>query len=252
MTQGMFLYFLDGKRHEEVTREVLAANPFTAGPFFELIHSPKVFRERLLGGNVSGLEGKNGCIVAIKPQVEVDQIPGYFPDRQTWQKFGDQHIGYQTDMKPGPESLRRGSLISGYEVELGDGKVWLAPIIRPFHENVRDWGCSLPMSISLDAAAQRTSRVVERYRSAWDLSARVADILINGKSGNLLEMYGDAVSALALNYRIGEAEAGMLELFDTRSIEETLRSTVDGPLVDQFLEQETNKNPPIRPESASS
>lgn len=253
MTQGIFLYFLDGIKFEEVKRETLSKNLFLAGPFFELIHSPKVFRERLVGGNViRGPEGKGGCVVGIQPQVETDQSPSYLPDRQTWTKFGEQHVGYQTDMKPGPESLRRASLIAGYDVELGDGQIWKAPVIRPFHENIKDWGCSLPMMISLDTAAKRTSRVVERYRFAWDLSARVADILINGKSGNLFDMYGDACAAMSLNYRIGEAEAGLLELFDTRSIEEALRATVDGPLIDEFLAQETDKNPPSPPESVSS
>lgn len=252
MPEGVFLYYLPGKSKDSLTADDLARNPILSGPFFEHIHSPRLLKTRIMGCNVhGGPDNGDGCVIAPEPQVPIDMLPGYFKDRQTWKKFGDQWIGWQTDRRPGPESLRRANQIDGYEVELGDGLIWQAPIVRPFHEASKNWGCNLPMVIGLDESNEPTARVIERFRWAWDITGRVADILFNGVPANLFAMFDDAASCLSINYRIGRHEASILELFNSQTISDVLKSAVDDPMVDAVLKAEQQKNPTSRPDSAN-
>lgn len=254
MTEGIFLYYIPGKKYEDVTASDLAANPILAGPFFDLIHSPRLFKSHRVGCTVDnrGPDNGSGCIVGIQPQVDRNMnMPHYNEATQTWRQYKGQFIGWQTDMMPGPESLRRPTQISGYEVELGDGRIWNAPTIRPFHEDVKNWGCSLPSLIGIDENGEHTGRVIERYRSIWETSRKIADVLFNGTPANPFGKFDDAVACLSLNYKIGAAEATILELFTTETINAVTGAAVDNPMVEHFLSAQVSENPTTRPGSAS-
>lgn len=255
MPEGVFLYYIPGKKYDDVQPSDLAANPVLAGPFFDLIHSPKMFKANRVGVTVEnrGPDNGAGCIVSVQPQVDRNlNTPHYNANTQTWRKFGEQWIGWQEDMKPGPESLRRPKQIDGYEVELGDGKIWIAPTVRPFHETQATLGCSLPMMLGIDESREHTARVVERFRDIWETTVRIADIFYNGEQYAQFAFFDDAVKCLALNYRIGNAEATILELLNTELVETVCGASVDGPLVEKFLEARRSENPTEAPAPASS
>jgi len=246
MTEGHFLYYLPGKAKGSVTRADLAANPILSAPLFEFIHSPRLFNTKLHQNEIMnrGPDNGSGCLLHAQPQVECGQIPGYYPDRQKWQKFGDVWIGWEPGMLPGPESLRRATQITGYEVELGDGRIWNAPVVKPFHEAERTLGCNLPMIIGVDETMSHTAAIVNRFRWAWDLSGKIADRVFNGATDTRFGSFDDAVAMLSLNYRVGTAEATILELFDDDTVSEVLLSAVDNRTVQEFLERgQQNQNP---------
>lgn len=247
MTEGIFLYYLAGKKREELKPADFADNPILAGPFFDLIHSPRLFRDKLIGVNVvnAGPDNGSGCVVSVQPECERNQnLPHYNAATQTWRKFGDQWIGWQTDMLPGPESLRRPSQLQGYEVELGDGRVWIAPVVKQFREDQRDWVSQLPMVWGIDENMSATATPVEKFRSIWDVSAQIWAATYGGSNARMSDCFGWAAQCLGMNYRIGAVEASLLKLFPDDAIREVLHAAVDDPVVRVIMEkQEAPENP---------
>lgn len=234
MTEGVFLYYLPGKTFDKLTVNDLAENRLIAGQFFEAIHSPQVFKERVIGGNVlnCGPDNGSGAIVAMQPQVDAGQQPRYQRELQTWAKFGDLHIGYQTDMLPGPESLRRASQITGYEVELGDGRIWNAPTIRRYSEAQSGWQSQLPMMWGLDADMKPSMQPMKKFADAWETSGKILSALFfDDKPALMVDCFEWAVKSLQLNYRVSAIEAAILQLFNDDTILKTLQAAVDAELV---------------------
>lgn len=234
MTEGSFLYYLPHKKFEGVTAELLQSNPVLAGPFFEHIHSPRMLKNNLIGGNVlnNGPDGGSGCVIAPQPQGNVDQDPRYDAETQTWQKFGEHWIGWKTDMLPGPESLRRATMLDGYEVELGDGRVWQAPVIRAFQEKDITWIPRIPMVWGIGRDMTPIAEPLNKYRAAWEMSAKVFASVCGGVPATMLDVFGWAVECLQLNYRIGSIEASVLQVFNDDTMREVLQASVDVPLLE--------------------
>lgn len=249
MTQGVFLYYLPGKSKESLTAAELAANPILAGPFFELIHSPRLLKTRLMGCNVhGGPDNGDGCVIAPEPQVPVNQLPGYFRETQTWRKFGDQWIGWQTDMPPGPESLRRGNQIDGYEVELGDGLIWLAPVIRAFRESSANWESRIPTVWGVDENLQPVAEPLDKFREIWNVSGKVWASVCGGVPAKMIECFEWATQCLGMNYRIGVVEASILRIFNDDTMRQVLHSALDIPVVEaaeKKIEESENPTQPL-------
>lgn len=253
MTQGSFLYFLPGKSTPDLNRELLAANPILAGPFFDLIHSPRLYATKMMGPNeCKGPEGHNGIIIAPAPQVDVGQVPGYFPDRQEWRQFGGVWIGWEPGMKPGPESLRRGNQLPGYEVELGDGQIWHAPTIRAFVESPMQFQSKLPGVWGVDDKMQPTREPLEQYLDAWETSGKIWASVFGGAKPLMIDCYEWAVHCLKLNYRIGAAETALLKLFTDDTIREVLQAAVDLPLVEEADRKAGEPENPTQPPGSTS
>lgn len=235
MPEGVFLYFINGKNYEDIKPADLAANPILAGPFFDLIHSPRMFKDHRIGCTVTrGPEGMAGCVVSIQPQCAINlNMPHYNPATQTWRKFGEQWIGWQTDMLPGPESLRRPTQLQGYEVELGDGKVWIAPVIRAFQESSGLWQSRIAMTWGVNEDMSPKMEPLERYREIWEVSGKVFAAVCAGASPpTFAECYEWATRCLGMNYRIGAVEASLLGIFTDDTIRLVMESAVDIPLVE--------------------
>jgi hypothetical protein len=246
MPEGVFLYFVPDKSRSQLTQDDLAGNPFLEKPFFELIHSKKLFSERLIGPETvhRGPEGKTGCVIAIQPAVDIGQIPSYSLEKQTWQKIGNQWIGYQTDLKPGPESLRRTNKFQGYEVELGDNRIWCAPVLRAFDQSAGGWSARIPLSWGLGANGELEAKPVEKYRELWEASLKIVATVGGGGDATFLDCFEWAVNCVSVNYRVGAAESSILGLFDDDTIRDVLHSAVDIPMVEMYTEKDgAIKNP---------
>lgn len=250
MTEGVFLYYLPGRKFTAVTPTDLAENPLLSRPFFELVHSPKLFKTKLIGTDVlnRGPDNGDGCVIGVQAQVATDQIPHYNRDAQTWRKFTDtaggvHWIGYQTDMKPGPESLRRASQFTGYETELGDGKVWIAPTIRAYQAAESVWQSRLPMAWGIGDDMQPTAEPLERFKAAWEMSASIWAAVFGGAGAKFTDCFAWAVDSLSLNYRVGPAEASILGLMTDDTMLSVLHAAVDEPLVTEVMKGPEQGNP---------
>lgn len=245
MTQGFFLYYLPGVKKEQITLDFISKRP-EAVPFFDLVHSPRLFSMHMQTFYVEnrGPDGGSGAIVAAQPVVDVPtQKTGYYPEVQEWRKVGDRYIGYQKDMVPGPESLRRHNLIEGYDVELSDKHIWHVPLIRPYDTTIKDFACGLPVVFGVDENGDRQIEVVKKYESVWRTTAAMLGYYYNKDESSLNSRFDAAVEILAVNYRIGMVEAGILQLFDTQTIEETVKASLDWEFCKQYVEGEKSGNP---------
>lgn len=234
MPEGVFLYYLPGVAFESVTSDVLRANPLISGQFSELIESPRMLKENLIGCGVvnRGPDNGNGCVIGMQPLADRGQVPKYDADTQTWAKYGTQWVGWQTDMRPGPESLRRVKRMSGYDVEMGDGAIWTAPTIRRFVDVHSAWQSQLPMTWGVDADMKPSMRPMEKHAAAWETSGQILSaIFFDEKPALMVQCFEWAVSMLQINYRISAIEAAILQLFNDDTILKTLHAAVDAETV---------------------
>ncbi len=227
--QGIFLYFLPGLEFGQVTQDTLANNPILAGPFSDLIRSPRVFSDNLIGANIlnRGPEGAHGCIVGAQACVDIGQIPGYFPARQTWQKFGDIWVGYETNLKPGPGSLRRKRQFRGAEVTLGDGEIWIGPTLLKLDPLLLKWSNLLPAVFGVDEHLKPTATIQKDYLPMMAMLKDVHRAMYGGGKASVEQCFEWASHLLQLNYRLGPVEAAILKLFDDDSMVSVLHAAID-------------------------
>lgn len=227
-----FLYFLSGATRSDLTDGFLEA----AGLGYAFGSQTAQYREVIAAGP-SGTTGLVGSLSA-------DRL-GYFVERQTWiphptAKFNDTAVwvGVENDYRPKPEQLERPNVLTGKDIELQDGNLWHAPLIRTYIEpdealqTPGGYAVTLPRSMGVDSEAAARGE----YKLTWDaIDARYAPLLDiaveyydwfasdgdDEKSVHRMDnaeiMTECAVKVLAANYRIGMAEATLLNLFDSRA-----------------------------------
>lgn len=152
-------------------------------------------------------------------------------------------LGLDRRYRPGPESLQRDRLISGYEVELGDGEIWTAPIIRKWD----DTGTvvpNVPMSMGISPAGDFSAQVRPDVAWSWQLAcdlwdARARRGMTNG------EMLDGGTRFLGLNYRLGPHEAYALGLFDTDNLTKTIEAALDLPSIEAWCDAQEQKKSPL-------
>lgn len=130
-------------------------------------------------------------------------------------------LGWRKDRPPRPEDVQRPERIAGHPVRLADGNEWVVPVCGPRHHAASDgkkhpnaW-ISLPHTYALGDQGEAISRVSRRFESVCEASERWWDRVqakVWGTDGEVLDY---AASLLGLNYRVGRAEIGHLELLDT-------------------------------------
>lgn len=243
MTQGAFLYFVPGKTANDITPEWLKGSPLS-----------NVLRdcwERRSGMSRlerlechAGPDGGRGVILtAAAPQ---SQAMGYKPALQTWANVGPYWLGFQNDMRPGPESLARPRIIEGPERELADGNIWVLPIVaQPKAETITPWTVSLPNVVS--STGKWT--LAERYQAVWDATAKIINYLLLGtpvaedaaKSFGFL--YQTAAMILGLNYRVGPHELDTLQLLEDDDHAAILRAACDMDTVDAIVAAKSSPVP---------
>lgn len=230
--QGSFLYFVEGKNWEQITAEFLAGNSLLAAPFFEQVHSPLAFKRRTMRVDVQrGPKGQQGCIIVPQPQVDVGQLPTYREAEQTWIRIGDTGvwIGWDNAMRPGPDSLRRGNQMEGYEVPLGDQNIWICPVVLSFDELTDKWASHLPVVFSIDSEGETITKTPTRFLPHRDAALKIANVVF-GVAGNgvtNMEAIDLATLMLSLNYRIGPTETAILEILNTENMVEVLHASCD-------------------------
>jgi hypothetical protein len=200
-------------------------------------------RKPISRGVHGGPDGRQGAILA-DPSEDVGNI-GYHPDRQTWRQVAgtDAWVGRYVDQPVRPEDLQREKLLDGHLVELLDGQQWLCPIGRGVVEEEGElrWYCGLPRSLGKDEQGHWVPGAVRsQYAKLWDVTERWWQTWSWDDTNKVArpefgqqEMADAAVLALSTNYRLGDAEVLLLELFDCNwQLTETVMAKVLLALVD--------------------
>ena len=236
---GLFLYFLAGWEQGSATREKLLTTPLAAVAF-DAMRNDRTFKDMIVTHNVSiGPSGSSGVLIVAKHPAWPDSHRiGFYPEEQTWRDCGDYWLGYVTDCKPGPDSLQREALVSGYDYELGDELIWDAPMIR-----YPAGSANLPQTMGVDASGKYVESVVPSMTWAWELSCKIWDDYFLGSGINRAEVFDYAVKCLSVNYRVGPHEATALGLLNTDTAALVLKAAIAEPLIREFMaEDESKKN----------
>lgn len=188
----------------------------------------------ILRGNINavfkGPEGTGGMIVSPPRIDDGPQEIGYYPDRQTWTKFGDIWFGYGSDTTPA--SLRRLTpLIDGFDIELGDGNVWVAPRIGIPSSDV----CWVPQTMGVNGSGEFELRVIDAYADAWKMAGEMLDVFFDRRDITTEQSYEYCTRCLALNYRVGPQELSALGVLTTENYPEVFRAAFDGELIQELF-----------------
>lgn len=148
-----------------------------------------------------------------------DQRPVYRPGEQDWVCWGKFWLGVSKEHRPGPEDLERQDAMVGYWVKLGDGQTWHVPVYR---RHTGETGLPYSISRGPDGEFQRETcpafrefertgeRLFEWYQ--WTHGGEKIEGAVAPEPITAEEQYEIAANALRMNYRLGDAEIGMLNL----------------------------------------
>jgi hypothetical protein len=245
MNPGVFLYFIPELTPDKITRDWLRESPL-ADVFRDVWFTGKSFQKLLATREaIHGPGGQHGTILTANlPQ---GQQFGYYADAQEWRQIDGVWCGYQKDRRPNAEGLQRARFFAGYEVELQDGRAWIAPVIRAWHEDSETLGCELPMVFGLaDDSDERRMLVHDLFMDFWALAGDQVEFYTGRTTRSGLKQHEAAVKALSLNYRVGPREVDWLDLLDTDAEDAICRAMVEWNVVNEFLErrrQGTEANP---------
>jgi len=166
-----------------------------------------------------------------------DATPGYYPNKQTWQKCGGWYLGWMTDEPPRPVDLQYKAEIAGQAVRLRDGHEWLIPpAVQPF-----DGTCLLPRGFGLNADGQPDRVVLPEHAELWELGQRIwgtmwapadrpEDQSAKPEPLNDADCLRAVALALRRNYVMSSWELQALELLADEELIEAVRAIVGYPL----------------------
>ena len=158
---------------------------------------------------------------------------GYYPDKQDWHECqgGAFWIGVQKDSPPAPTELERPNKIGGHFVKLDDGNEYLIPVAR-WHESDGTGRIGVPQSIKLDKEGKWTSHVNGQYGGFFDRAVKVYEMFVGADEGDDWTPHDDldfAAEAIGFNYYMTKWEVSALGLFNTDTVGDLLRATIDYP-----------------------
>jgi hypothetical protein len=146
-------------------------------------------------------------------------------------------IGWETERPPRPEDLCRKTQVGGAVVEDKLGQIWRIPIARSPRGRSQ-----LPCEyIRMPGAIHR--RIDPAYLDLWSLAGQIRDWLHDQYSPDNRELwaYDAALQVLSTNYRIGPAEANLLQslgrgVLTSATIEPILVACVDWDLPKRLID----------------
>ena len=219
-----FLYFIPELTKQQATAEAIAKAGLDVA-LRDCLTTDVAFQAKLSISDVrAGPNESSGVLVVALPEAGEAPPIGYYPDQQTWEDEGTFWLGTSNDKPPTPEGLQRAMQVGGYEHELGDGQVWLCPVIRRAM-----LFATLPKRYARKDG-ETVATVLPEYEGIWQRSASwAADFASEEPTLTIEERYDACVDCLSLNYRIGPAEAGRLGLLTDLTMMEVLNAALDIP-----------------------
>ena len=257
----VFLYYLPGVTKDQVTRESLRGGPL-GERLWDLLATPTLFQTRISLHSVfaKGPDGMSGVIVAALPADAAGfaQPIGFYPERQEWHQVGmigqalaagsspvtEQEpaasavpltywIGLDTRSRPTPDGLQREHVVSGAECELGDGGVWVCPLVRR-----RGFANAMPSTWGIDLQTGAFApQMLGEYSPAWLAAQRIFDGACSGDipKAEALTLCGQMLS---INYRVGLAELTLLRVLSDATYLQVWRTAIDADFVEDWLAAE--------------
>lgn len=155
----------------------------------------------------------------------------YAPDRQEWVRVPEHNAwcGFDPKDPPRPEDLRARETLIGlpsYCMPLGDGRVWQLPTaIFPDDDGSRG-PTGLPQARGWSETGELTRTVKPEYRDLYAAADEAWSLFDAGEPLSETRETEIALQALAINYRLGPAEATALALLDEVSINRIFRALV--------------------------
>ena len=235
------LYFLP-----KATREIKAADAAAAGIGYAI--DDRLTPSQCQNNGPGGCGG--GVVLADCRRVE-SHLVRFLPEKQIWRKIPgtDAWVGRRRDGPTGPQDLQRADSLGGHFVKLLDGNDWLVPVARGWNECDGElrWFYNVPRALELDEDGKwQQGGVLPRFAEIWDLalrweeSRRTAAIAAgdddtgDGTGDKIVtfdfqDTIAAAVTALAVNYAIGPAEAALLGLLSEELANEVLDALIDLP-----------------------
>lgn len=204
-----------------------------------------------------GPDGGPGCVAALAGS---DDGLGYHGDRQRWRKIpaspSPAWVGVPSEPPTLPEQLARRRLVPGHAVELADGRPWIVPIARRWDDGEGGWYRALPARSRLDENGQwQSGDVLETYRDLWETASAWDESLANAVQKKTADgrvsarfdfpgLHAAALKVLAVNYRLGPAEADLLGLLTENHCIEILHAAIDVPTrIAWFAQKKTAADP---------
>lgn len=233
---GVFLYYLPGTQKGSLDRDTVRR--FGLGDVLrDCLETQLAFQERLVVNQVHANgpgSVRSGVILYAQPPdgLDVPHRVDYCPDEQEWTDCGTYWMGWNRANPPRPEFLARTPLIAGYDVVLGDDRVWQCPTIRKSGR-----APNLPMTMGVDASGEFLMRVMPAFDWAWELSGEIFNRVFGPQSMTWEDAFRISVQALGLNYRVGPREASQLGLITTENFQRISEAAIDWKIVEEMLAQ---------------
>ena len=241
-----FLYFLPNVFRDSIKPDDIVAAGLNETLRDRMSQTDLSGNGRLAVASVdNGPGGHNGTILQVLPE-EADEpdenaapatAPGYYPAKHTWEQVGKYWVGYDPNDLPGPHELERERTIAGRQVVLGDARTWGVPTIRLKAGKYR-----LPDTWKL-VNGQFTAVIKPDWKWAWELTGEIWDWHSGTVTKTPAELFAWCVKLLAINYRIGPFEAGLLGLVGTEEFESILFCSIGGMLREAYEQQKKSVTP---------
>ena len=203
------------------------------------------------------LEGSGGVILCDPKAPHAERL-GYYCDEQTWRKVpgakshtehGHVCVGMWNDARPNVETLARQSLLPGTQLELADGRTWLAPRAIQWADSEPPYPIqTLPRSLGVsDDGEWVQGEILPRFARLWEIAEAWHALLaarVDPEGGVAVEievndLYDWAAECLTANYRIGKAEIDMLGLFTHAHAQRILSCLLDESGLAAILQKKT-------------
>jgi hypothetical protein len=245
---SVFLYFFPGK--QTVRREDVAGT-FAMAALRDAISSNRRFGELCVQNKLmhSGPGGQTGTLLVCLPGGLA--IEGFLPDyreaEQEWRQIGDAWLGWYRDNPPIPENLQRKSITPGTEIELGDERTWVAPIIRRVdgvNQLPHAWGCN--------PAGKMVRRLMAEHQANWQMAGEVWDCFTGERGCTVGEAWDYCIRSLGINYRLGPHEIDALQLLSDENYHDVFKAVVDWHTVEAVMDETRKKKASEPPEVSAS
>ena len=284
---SVFMYYFPGYggTKSQLTREDVRRT-FARESLWDVLHTPGRYAAHTVTNILRHGGPDNGVGTVLTCQSGNEEIPGflpgYYPDRQTWVKVGGEKteeqaadkdsektphpgplpgvpgrgneecwLGWYNEapLRPDPESLRRLWPIKGEMVELADGNLWEAPVIRTGPKT----GVTLPQILSLQDDDSVEMETMPEFAEFLGLADRIWDHYwgIDGRTMTLPEIMKSVVKCLNLNYRVSRPEVRALRLLSGQNWKDVLRASNNFTVLEELMGDGEKKESAVVPSEPS-
>ena len=242
---GVFLYYFPGfgDKKAALTREDVAKT-FARESLWDVLHTASRFAHNTLANVVMHGGPDNGRGTLLTCQTGNEEIPGflpaYLPEKQTWKKIDCKDgepcwLGWYNDpvLRPKPEHLLRLWPIDGEMVELGDGSLWKAPVIRTVPRRT----ITLPKALLPQDDGTIACEVKPEFAEFLTLSDEIWDHYwgIKDRVMDDAAVLGSVIKCLNLNYRVSLPEVNALRLLDSENWAHVFRASNNFELIEELM-----------------